>query len=179
MGLVIRTPIGSSSPATGDRQLPRARPAATNRLERHVAHDMVDWIRRAPVRVELCPNLHVIATHHISDAALMQMAGPHDARTPSPSIEKPIKRLPVIDERIDQDNPGGDRDSPPGDALLPTVLAAFVLRPLRMLRLEPPETFDNLANSAIGHGPKCRKGLIATVRAADQRCCCHVSRPGW
>ncbi len=80
----------------------------------------------------------------------MPVAGPHNACTPTVIVEETIESVPVLDERIDQDKPAGDRDSPPGDIRLPTLLApALILGPFRMERLESPKTFDDLARRAV------------------------------
>jgi hypothetical protein len=135
-----------------------------------VAYRMVSRMRGVSVWVELCPHLRVITARHVSDAALMPMARAHNAGTPTVIIEQPIKTVPVVDQRIDQHKPARDRDSPPGDVLLPTVLVAFVLGPLRVQSLKPPKSFDDLAYRAVRHREKCGKGLraLSGLDLADQ-----------
>ena len=77
------------------------------------------------------PDVHAVPAHDVNDAALMPVASAHDAGAAAPARYKSIERVPVIDERIDQDEAARRRDRPPRDALLPAILAALVYGPVR------------------------------------------------
>src|SRR5947209_20344229 len=62
----------------------------------------------------------------------------------------------------------GSCDAPPSNLLLPAVLAALVLRPVRKERLEPPEPFDDLSGCAFNHRRECRIGLDPAAPRSDR-----------
>jgi len=130
-----------------------------------VAHVAIGWTSG--------PDRDVVSAGDLGDAALVPVAGADDARTPGCGGHQRIKRVPVIDQRVDQHQPVRGRGSPPRDALLPTVLALF-LGPFRMERLESPEALDDLASVARAH--RTSVAQTATSDSKDQPCGTIYSR---
>jgi hypothetical protein len=134
------------------RQLARHRRHATRQELISVTHRTVKRIRHATVPVLLRPHLCAVPAGDVGNAALMPVAGAHDAGASAPVCRKLIERVPVIDQMIDQHESMGSCDSPPCNPLLPAILvAALVLRPFRKERLEPPEPSDDLSGCALNH----------------------------
>ncbi len=134
-----------------------------------VAYRAIKGVTRATTCLESRPDVHAVPARDVSDAALVPVASAHDAGAATPAVYESIDCIPVIDQRIDQDEPARRRDRPPRDALLPAILAALVFGPFRMERLESPEPVDDLTRCPLGHGTRVSQSANHTPSAEASR----------
>ena len=111
-----------------------------------VGHRMIERMERSTAWWRLRPHLRTVSGRRSGNAPLVPVTGPQHPRAAATFTDQPIETSPINDERIDQHDPVRRSYRPPGDALLPTLVATFLFVPLRMQRLETPQPVQNLAD---------------------------------